>query len=56
MMQPLILSGSVLAAISIYDDLGVMKAGEPTLVQTFISKPPDERSDVGVMIDFSRLN
>lgn len=56
MMQPLILSGSVLAAISIDDDLGVMRAGEPTLVQTFISKPPVERCDVGVMIDFSRLN
>lgn len=38
------------------DYFGVMKADEPMLIQTLISKGPIERFDIGVLIGFSTFN
>lgn len=38
------------------DNLGVMKAVEPMLIQTFISKAPIVQFGVGVLVGFSRFD
>ncbi len=53
LLQPLLV---VFPVLSLNDHTGMRQAGEPMLVQAFLSEAAVERFDVGVLVGLARLD